>query len=38
MRKMGKLAFMQLNDGSAKFQLMIKKDNVGDNFLTHVNY
>ena len=31
MRKMGKLAFMQLNDGSAKFQLMIKKDNVGDN-------
>ena len=30
MRKMGKLAFMQLNDGSAKFQLMIKKDNVGD--------
>jgi lysyl-tRNA synthetase class 2 len=30
MRKMGKMAFAHLSDGSARFQLMIKKDLVGD--------
>ncbi len=30
MRKMGKMAFAHLNDGSAKFQLMVKKDILGD--------
>ena len=30
MRKMGKMAFAHLNDGSAKFQLMVKKDLLGD--------
>ena len=30
-RKMGKMAFAHLNDGSKKFQLMIKKDVVGEN-------
>jgi lysyl-tRNA synthetase class 2 len=30
MRKMGKMAFAHLNDGSARFQLMVKKDILGD--------
>ena len=30
MRKMGKMAFAHLSDGSAKFQLMVKKDLVGE--------
>ncbi|MCF7818426.1 MAG: lysine--tRNA ligase [Kiritimatiellales bacterium] len=30
MRKMGKMAFAQLSDGSAKFQIMVKKDIIGD--------
>jgi lysyl-tRNA synthetase class 2 len=29
-RKMGKMAFAHLSDGSAKFQLMVKKDLIGD--------
>jgi lysyl-tRNA synthetase class 2 len=29
-RKMGKMAFAHLSDGSARFQLMVKKDLVGD--------
>lgn len=29
-RKMGKMAFAHLSDGSAKFQLMVKKDLVGE--------
>ncbi|VGO13807.1 Lysine--tRNA ligase [Pontiella desulfatans] len=29
-RKMGKMAFAHVSDGSAKFQLMVKKDLVGD--------
>ncbi len=29
-RKMGKMAFAHLSDGSAKFQLMVKKDILGD--------
>lgn len=33
MRKMGKMAFAHISDGSAKFQLMVKKDLIGeDNF------
>ena len=30
MRKMGKMAFAHLSDGSAKFQLMVKKDLIGE--------
>lgn len=30
LRKMGKMAFAHLFDGSAKFQLMVKKDLIGD--------
>lgn len=30
MRKMGKMAFAHISDGSAKFQLMVKKDLIGD--------
>ncbi len=30
MRKMGKMAFAHLSDGSAKFQLMVKKDLLGE--------
>lgn len=30
MRKMGKMAFAHISDGSAKFQLMLKKDELGD--------
>lgn len=30
MRKMGKLAFAHLNDGSARFQLMIQRDVIGE--------
>ena len=30
MRKMGKMAFAHISDGSGKFQLMIKKDLIGD--------
>ena len=30
LRKMGKMAFAHLSDGSAKFQLMVKKDLLGD--------
>lgn len=29
-RKMGKMAFAHISDGSAKFQLMVKKDLIGD--------
>ena len=29
-RKMGKMAFAHLSDGSAKFQLMVKKDLIGE--------
>jgi lysyl-tRNA synthetase class 2 len=29
-RKMGKMAFAHISDGSAKFQLMVKKDLLGD--------
>ncbi|MBI9020870.1 MAG: lysine--tRNA ligase [Verrucomicrobia bacterium] len=30
MRKMGKMAFAQISDGSARFQLMVKKDILGE--------
>ena len=30
-RKMGKMAFAHINDGSAKFQIMVKKDQIGEN-------
>ncbi len=30
MRKMGKMAFVQISDGSARFQLMVKKDILGE--------
>ena len=30
MRKMGKMAFAHLSDGTAKFQLMVKKDLIGE--------
>ena len=30
MRKMGKLAFAHVNDGSARFQLMVKRDVIGE--------
>ncbi len=30
LRKMGKMAFAHISDGSAKFQLMVKKDLLGD--------
>ena len=30
MRKMGKMAFAHLSDGSARFQIMVKKDLIGD--------
>ena len=30
MRKMGKMAFAHISDGSAKFQLMLKKDLIGE--------
>ena len=30
MRKMGKLAFAHLNDGSARFQLMVQRDVIGE--------
>lgn len=30
MRKMGKMAFAHISDGSAKFQLMVKKDLIGE--------
>lgn len=30
LRKMGKMAFAHISDGSAKFQLMVKKDILGD--------
>ena len=30
MRKMGKMAFAHISDGSDRFQLMIKKDVIGD--------
>ena len=30
LRKMGKMAFAHISDGSARFQLMIKKDLIGD--------
>ena len=30
MRKMGKMAFAHLSDGSGKFQIMVKKDLIGD--------
>ena len=30
MRKMGKMAFAHLSDGSARFQLMVKKDLIGE--------
>jgi len=30
MRKMGKMAFAQISDGSARFQLMVKKDLLGE--------
>jgi len=30
MRKMGKMAFVHISDGSAKFQLMVKKDLIGE--------
>jgi lysyl-tRNA synthetase class 2 len=30
LRKMGKMAFAHLSDGSARFQLMVKKDEVGE--------
>ena len=30
LRKMGKMAFAHLSDGSAQFQLMVKKDLIGD--------
>lgn len=30
MRKMGKMAFAHINDGSAKFQIMLKKDLLGE--------
>jgi lysyl-tRNA synthetase class 2 len=30
MRKMGKMAFAHLNDGSCKFQVMVKKDLIGE--------
>ena len=29
-RKMGKMAFAHINDGSAKFQIMVKKDQIGE--------
>jgi lysyl-tRNA synthetase class 2 len=34
LRKMGKMAFAHISDGSAKFQVMVKKDIIGDDNFT----